>query len=232
MYPHRRRQRPAGDGAGGAARRARCTLTRSRRAVAPRQHGPRQRRRTRRALSQINCDYAILALPADAAAADADHAGAAGAAARGDRAPEAYGRATRTLLQLPTPVLARRGTAARVRLAAAVRRGLGSATRSSAAAPAHPHACSPAAAPATPTQAIVAKHGVARPGRMRSTGSARTAELLASRARSCGSRIRLRGGGALLRSRLRPVAARSGSRGPPAACFSPASTPASGGRAT
>ena len=92
-----------------------------------------------------------------------------------------YGRATKTLLQFSQPLLARAGTAARVRLAAALRRRLGRRTRSSAGAPASSALLAGGSA-SDATQAIVAKARRARAGAARSTGSARTAaELTASR---------------------------------------------------
>ena len=82
-----------------------------------------------------------------------------------------YGRATKTLLQFSQPVLARDGTAARVRLAAALRRRLGGERRA-ARARRHPQ-------PARRRQRQRRDAGDrrqarrARPGAARSTGSAR-----------------------------------------------------------
>ena len=123
-----------------------------------------------RALSQITCDYAILALPATLLRRMPITPALPAQQHDAIVAPEVRARDEDAAAVLEA-VLARAGPAARVRIAAAVRRGLGRQRR--AARPRrHPQRCSPAAAPATRRRR--SSPSTARAGwPTRSTGSAR-----------------------------------------------------------
>ena len=132
-----------------------------------------------RALAQINCDYAILALPATLLRRIPITPALPAQQHEAIVPPEVRPRHQDAAAVLEA-VLARARTAARVRLAAAVRRRLGRQRR--AARPRrHPVVCWPAAAPATrPRPSSPSTARAAWP--TRSTGSARrTASSLASR---------------------------------------------------
>ena len=182
-----------------------------------------------RAQSQITCDYAVLALPATLLRR-IPITPALPAQQHDAIARLKYGRATKTLLQFSQRFWRAAGAAARVRLAAAVRRGVGRQRR---AARTRRH---PRAARRRRRQRRDAgdrrEARAARPGRR-----ARLARIAARRARRVapdrlGARSATRA--AATRSSIPASIRRSarGSRGRAAVCSSPASTPASSGRAT
>ena len=165
----------------------------------------------------------------DAAAAHADYAGAAGAAARGDRPAQVRPRHQDAAAVLEA-LLARGRTSARVRLAAAVRRGLGRQRRT-----ARPRRHPDAARRRRRQRRDAGDRRQAR--RTRSGRRARLARVEGQpscwpRGRSSGSRIRTRAAATptSIPASIRRCA--PGCRGRRAGCSSPASTPASSGRAT
>ena len=184
--PHRRRQRPPPGGDRRGARRSRAVRIGARRDLAPRTRGARGDQ----AGAHGGADHLRLrrARPAgEPAAARADHARAAGAAARRDRAAEVR-QSDEDAAAVLEPASGAR-SAARARSAATCPSApRGKPTRISADAPASSR-CSPADRPATRRRRSSPGAGSAG-SRRRSTGSDRRTPSSSARVRSCGKPIR------------------------------------------
>ena len=182
-----------------------------------------------RTSAPLTSDYLVLALPASVlrrvpiTPALPAHQHAAIATLK-------YGRATKTLLQFIAALLARAGPAARLRLAAALRRDLGRQRRTGRRS-GHPHA-------ARRGTASEADAGDGRAGRHRAirgrpvVARRRPAPSSARRVRWSGNRIRSRAAATRISIRRSIPRCASGSPGRPAGCSSRANTRASAGRAT
>ena len=227
--PGRRRQRPPGDDHGRGAGGAGPARDRAGGRVASRSRRPCQRQERTADIADPGRLPAVRAA-GHPAAADPDHAGAAGAAARSDRAA-----ALRTRHQDPAAVrqavLARRRRV-HARSARPSRSGrCGRRTRNSAASRAS-WRCWPAGRRATtPPTSSPAKGSPGWRDPLDWLGSRRIRKC-SDGGRWCGSRTR--GRGAAMRCSIRSSipACAAGCRSRAAGCSSPASTPASGGRGT
>ena len=183
-----------------------------------------------RAVSQIDCDYAVFALPATTLRR-IPFMPSLPAQQHDAIANLKYGRATKTLLQFSKRFWRIAGAAARLRIAAARSARSGTATRSNAARRAFSSLLAGGGA-SDATQAIVAKEGAAGTGaRARvARGERRGARRVASDRVGAGTVVarRLR----VFRPRRSTRRCARGSRARAGGCSSPASTPASSGRAT
>ena len=182
-----------------------------------------------RALAQINCDYAILALPATLLRR-MPITPALPAQQHEAIVRLKYGRATQDAAAVLEALLARARPAARVRLAAAVRRGVGR-QRGTARPRRHPDAARRRRRQRRDAgdrrQARRARPD--RRARLARLEGQRAARLAADRR---GSRIRTRAAATPIFDPASIRRCARGCRGRPAGCSSPASTPASSGRAT
>ena len=232
MYRIEGRQRSAGDATGRRPGRSCAARHRARRRVAARPRRARERQERAARSSQMSVRLPGVRAAGDAAAPHSDHAGAAGAAARSDRAAALRAR-HQDAAAVRAAVLARAGAAAGVRLAAALRRRLGRQRRT--ARPSRASSSLLAGGSASDATAdIVAQ-------RRRRAALARSLDWLGSRDRADVVGWRQfrweadpwsRGGYAVFDRDLRSRRSAAGWRSRAAGCSSPASTPASRGRAT
>ncbi len=229
MYQHRRWQRPPAV-ALAADLGERLHLNTELLAVSQRGGTIRASLRNGRARSQLQTDYLVFALPASAASSRADHPGAPGAAARGDRVAELRPRHEDAAPVQHALLASRHRPAARVRLDAADRRSWeanedqrGKAGILSLLA---------GGSASDETAELLERDGVNGLVRRLDWLGSRDAQLLAWRQARWESDPWSRGGYAVFDAAFKPVSCVAGSPSRASACSSPASTPACAGRAT